>query len=57
MLLTYGRLSEEEQVQVAGDVVGMWQYVENHVAVTRGDALPTTSRVTCCATPTGSPIR
>jgi cytochrome P450 len=32
VLLTYGRLSEDEQVQVAGDVVGMWRYVEDHVA-------------------------
>ena len=32
MLLTYGRLSEDEQVKVAGDVVNMWQYVEDHVA-------------------------
>jgi cytochrome P450 len=32
VLLTYGRLSEDEQVKVAGDVVGMWRYVEDHVA-------------------------
>ena len=29
MLLTYGRLSEDEQVDVAGDVVAMWRYVED----------------------------
>jgi cytochrome P450 len=32
VLLTYGRLSEDDQVKVAGDVVNMWQYVEDHVA-------------------------
>jgi cytochrome P450 len=32
VLLTYGRLSEDEQVKVAGDIVSMWQYVEDHVA-------------------------
>jgi len=25
VLLTYGRLSEDEQVKVAGDVVSMWR--------------------------------
>jgi len=32
VLLTYGRLSEDEQVAVAGDVVSMWRYVEDFVA-------------------------
>jgi cytochrome P450 len=32
VLLTYGRLSEAEQVSVAGDVVSMWRYVEDFVA-------------------------
>jgi cytochrome P450 len=32
VLLTYGKLSEREQVEVAGDVVAMWEYVEAHVA-------------------------
>lgn len=33
VLLTYGRLSEAEQVSVAGDVVSMWRYVEDFVAM------------------------
>jgi cytochrome P450 len=32
VLLTYGKLSEAEQVEVAHDIVAMWQYVEAHVA-------------------------
>lgn len=32
VLLTYGRLSEDEQVAAARDVVAMWQYVERFVA-------------------------
>ena len=32
VLLTYGRLSDEEQVATAKDVVAMWQYVEDFVA-------------------------
>ncbi len=32
VLLTYGKLSEAEQVDVAHDIVAMWQYVEAHVA-------------------------
>jgi len=32
VLLTYGRLSDEEQVSVANDVVAMWRYVEDFVA-------------------------
>jgi cytochrome P450 len=32
VLLTYGRLSEDEQVSVAGDIVSMWRYVEDFVA-------------------------
>ncbi|MGD9796216.1 MAG: cytochrome P450, partial [Acidimicrobiia bacterium] len=31
VLLTYGKLTEEEQVRVAGDVVSMWQYCKRHV--------------------------
>lgn len=37
VLLTYGRLSESEQVEVARDVVAMWQYVEDHVASRAAD--------------------
>jgi hypothetical protein len=32
VLLTYGELSEPEQVATAGDVVRMWRYVEDFVA-------------------------
>jgi len=32
VLLTYGRLSDDEQVEVAKDVVAMWCYVEDFVA-------------------------
>ena len=32
VLLTYGRLSDEQQVETAKDVVAMWQYVEDFVA-------------------------
>jgi cytochrome P450 len=32
VLLTYGRLSDDEQVAVAHDVVSMWRYVEDFVA-------------------------
>ncbi len=32
VLLTYGDLSEEMQVSVAGDIVSMWHYVEGFVA-------------------------
>jgi cytochrome P450 len=32
VLLTYGRLSEDDQVMVAKDVVAMWRYVEDFVA-------------------------
>jgi cytochrome P450 len=32
VLLTYGRLSDEQQVATAKDVVAMWQYVEDFVA-------------------------
>ena len=42
VLLTYGKLTEAEQVETAGDIVAMWQYVENQVArrvVERGDDL------------------
>ncbi|MDO8361955.1 MAG: cytochrome P450 [Actinomycetota bacterium] len=31
VLLTYGRLTEEQQVMVARDIVAMWQYVERYV--------------------------
>src|SRR5437588_664641 len=31
VLLTYGRLSEDEQVATARDVVAMWRYVEEFV--------------------------
>ena len=42
VLLTYGRLSDEEQVAVAWDIVHFWQYVERFVAArweTPGDDL------------------
>ena len=32
VLLTYGHLTDDEQVSVAGDIVSMWQYVEQFVA-------------------------
>ena len=32
VLLTYGRLTDDEQVAVAHDIVGMWRYVEDFVA-------------------------
>jgi cytochrome P450 len=39
VLLTYGRLSDEEQVATATDVVAMWRYVEDFVAArVRGPA-------------------
>jgi cytochrome P450 len=37
VLLTYGRLSDAEQVAVAGDVVAMWRYVEDFVATRVAD--------------------
>jgi cytochrome P450 len=42
VLLTYGKLTDAEQVEVAGDIVAMWQYVEDQVArrvTERGDDL------------------
>ena len=42
VLLTYGRLSEDDQVMVAKDIVAMWQYVEQYVEFrvhNRGDDL------------------
>jgi cytochrome P450 len=35
VLLTYGRLSEEQQVEVAKVIVAFWQYCEDHVATRR----------------------
>jgi cytochrome P450 len=32
ILLTYGRINEDEQVDVANNVVAFWNYVKNHVA-------------------------
>jgi cytochrome P450 len=32
VLLTYGRLSDAEQVDIAGDIVAFWSYVTDHVA-------------------------
>lgn len=32
VLLTYGRLSDEDQVMIAGDIVAMWRYTESFVA-------------------------
>ncbi|HEY1831214.1 MAG TPA: cytochrome P450 [Acidimicrobiales bacterium] len=39
VLLTYGRLSDEQQVATAKDVVAMWQYVEDFVARRTADPL------------------
>jgi cytochrome P450 len=39
VLLTYGRLSEEQQVATAKDVVAMWQYVEDFVAQRTADPI------------------
>ena len=35
VLLTYGRLSDDEQVDVAGVIVAFWRYCEDHVAACR----------------------
>lgn len=37
VLLTYGRLSDEEQVEVAEVIVRFWKYCEDHVAARRGE--------------------
>jgi cytochrome P450 len=37
VLLTYGRLSDEDQVATAGDVVAMWKYCEDFVAARWAD--------------------
>jgi len=37
VLLTYGRLSDDEQVEVAGEIVDFWEYVTNHVANRRAE--------------------
>jgi cytochrome P450 len=37
VLLTYGRLSDDEQVEVAGEIVDFWKYVTKHVANRRAD--------------------
>jgi cytochrome P450 len=37
VLLTYGRLSDDEQVEVAGEIVDFWEYVTKHVANRRAD--------------------
>jgi cytochrome P450 len=39
VLLTYGRLSDKQQVATAKDVVAMWQYVEQFVAQRTADPL------------------
>jgi cytochrome P450 len=39
VLLTYGRLSDEQQVATAKDVVAMWQYVEDFVDQRTADPL------------------
>ena len=39
VLLTYGRLSDEQQVATAKDVVAMWQYVEDFVDRRTADPL------------------
>ena len=35
VLLTYGRLSDDQQVDVAGVIVAFWKYCEDHVAACR----------------------
>jgi hypothetical protein len=35
VLLTYGRLDEEQQVEVAKEIVAFWRYVKDHVASRR----------------------
>jgi cytochrome P450 len=35
VLLTYGRLSDDQQVEVAGVIVAFWKYCEDHVAACR----------------------
>jgi cytochrome P450 len=35
VLLTYGRLSDEQQVEVANVIVAFWKYCEDHVAARR----------------------
>jgi cytochrome P450 len=35
VLLTYGRLSEEQQVEIAEVIVAFWEYCEDHVAARR----------------------
>jgi cytochrome P450 len=37
VLLTYGRLSEEEQVATAKSVLSMWRYIKEFVAMRAGD--------------------
>ncbi len=37
VLLTYGRLSDDQQVEVAGVIVAFWQYCEDHVAACRSE--------------------
>ena len=39
VLLTYGRLTEDEQVATAKDIVAMWRYVEDFVARRTADPL------------------
>jgi cytochrome P450 len=39
VLLTYGRLSDEQQVATAKDVVAMWRYVEDFVAQRTADPI------------------
>ena len=39
VLLTYGRLSDEQQVATAKDVVAMWEYVEDFVAQRTADPI------------------
>ena len=39
VLLTYGRLSDEQQVKTAKDIVAMWRYVEDFVAGRTADPL------------------
>ena len=39
VLLTYGRLSDEEQVATANDIVAMWRYVEEFVELRTAEPL------------------
>src|SRR4029079_9330752 len=47
VLLTYGRLDEEQQVSVAHEIVAFWQYVERHVAGRMAEPLDDLTSALC----------